>query len=152
MKDAEEHAEQDRRQREEVELRNSADQLAYGAEKMLRDNADKIPEELTKEIQGKVDALREAHKSGDMAQIPSRMEELSAAMQQVGAHVYQTAGADGASEEGPVPDGLLGRPGPAVWTARRGPWRASSGRSRRTETSSSKTARVRPVQRGGDSE
>jgi hypothetical protein len=40
-----------------------------------------------------------------MAQIQSRMEELSAAMQQVGAHVYQTAGADGASEEGPSVDG-----------------------------------------------
>ena len=105
VKDAEEHAEQDRRQREEVELRNSADQLAYGAEKMLRDNADKIPEELTTEIQGKVDALREAHKSGDTAQIQSRMEELNAAMQQVGAHVYQTAGADGAAEEGASPDG-----------------------------------------------
>ena len=105
VKDAEEHAEQDRRQREEVELRNSADQLAYGAEKMLRDNADKIPEELSKEIQGKVDALREAHKTGDMALIQSRMEELSAAMQQMGAHVYQAAGADGASEEGPAPDG-----------------------------------------------
>ena len=105
VKDAEEHAEQDRRQREEVELRNSADQLAYGAEKMLRDNADKIPEELSTEIQGKVDALREAHKGGDMALIQSRMEELSAAMQQMGSHVYQTAGADGASEEGPAPDG-----------------------------------------------
>ena len=81
-----------------MELRNSADQLAYGAEKMLRDNADKIPEELAKEIQGKIDALREANKSGDMSQVQSRMEELSAAMQQVGAHVYQTAGADGASE------------------------------------------------------
>ena len=105
VKDAEENAEQDRRQREEVELRNSADQLAYGAEKMLRDNADKVPEDLAKEVQGKVDALREAHKSGDAAQIQSRMEELSAVMQQVGAQVYQAAGADGVSEEAPSADG-----------------------------------------------
>ena len=102
VKDAEEHAEQDRRQREEVELRNSADQLAYGAEKMLRDNTDKIPEDLAKDVQGKVDALREAHKSGDATQVQSRMEELSAAMQQVGTQVYQASGASG---EAPGGDG-----------------------------------------------
>ena len=130
MKDAEEHAEQDRRQREEVELRNSADQLAYGAEKMLRDNADKIPEGLAKDVQEKVDALREAHKGGDAAQVQSRMEELSAAMQQVGTQVYQAAGADGASAESPAGDGRLGGPRPAVWTAPRERWRASSARSK----------------------
>src|SRR5205823_935463 len=62
QREAELHAEEDRKRREEIELRNQADSLAYQAEKMLRDNADKVPSELKTEIDGKVEAVRTALK------------------------------------------------------------------------------------------
>ena len=110
VKDAEEHAEADQRLQEEANLRNSADQLTYNAEKILQENADKIPQELRDEIQGKVDALREALKGEETARIRTLADELSQAMQQVGAHVYQRAG-DATSPEGEAaPGGETGAP------------------------------------------
>ncbi len=104
VKEAEEHAEEDGRLKEEVDLRNSADQLVFGAEKLLEENADKVPEELRQEVQGKIDSLKEALKGADVALVRSRADELSKAVQQVGAQVYQQ-GAAGAPQAGDAPDG-----------------------------------------------
>ena len=105
VKEAEEHAEEDSRRKEEAALRNSADQLVFSAEKLLEENADKVPEELRQDVQGKIDSLKEALKGADIALVRSRADELSQAVQQVGAHVYQQ-GAAGAPQAGDAPDGV----------------------------------------------
>ena len=110
VRDAEMHAEEDRRRREETQTRNNAENMAYSAEKMLQDNADKIPAELKTEVEGKIAAVRSALSGGDIAAITAASNELQEAMQRVGQAVYAQpgAGADdadgGASPGGAAPD------------------------------------------------
>ncbi|HLG51360.1 MAG: molecular chaperone DnaK [Chloroflexi bacterium] len=92
VREAELHAEEDRRRREEVELRNNADSLAYTAEKTLRDFGDKIPSDVKSEVESRVAAVRSALQSGDISTIRSAMNELSNALQRVGQSVYTQAG------------------------------------------------------------
>ena len=103
--EAEEHAEEDRRKREEIEVLNTGDNLAHTAEKMLSDNADKVPEELKTEIEAKVASLREAVAARDAAKVKTLSEELQAALQRVGEAVYsqEAAGAPG-GDQPPGPD------------------------------------------------
>jgi len=92
IKEAEEHAAQDRARKEEAELRNQADTVAYTAEKTLRDLGDKIPADLRAEVEEKVKAVREALNGTDINEIRRRMEELNQVLQRVGAMAYQQAG------------------------------------------------------------
>jgi molecular chaperone DnaK len=104
QKEAELHAAEDKQRRDEIETRNVADSLAYQAEKTVRENADKIPEELKSEVEGKIAAVRSALQSADSAGIRSVTDELSEAMQRIGQAVYGAQGApseNGASEAGP---------------------------------------------------
>ena len=103
--DAEEHAEEDRRKREEIEVLNTGDNLAHTAEKMLSDNADKVPEELKTEIEGKIAALREAVAARDAAKVKTLSEELQAALQRVGEAVYsqEASGGPGGADQPPGP-------------------------------------------------
>ncbi|GIW11610.1 MAG: chaperone protein DnaK [Dehalococcoidia bacterium] len=106
IREAELHAEEDRRRREEIELRNQADSLAYQAEKTLRENSERIPSDLKLEVEGKIAAVRSALQSGTVSTIRSAVDDLSQAMQRVGQAVYSAAGArpGGPSEEpGPRP-------------------------------------------------
>jgi molecular chaperone DnaK len=97
-KEAEIHAEEDRRRREEIELRNQADSLAYTAEKTLREHGDKIPASLKDEVNAKVGAVRSALQSNaPIDQVRSAMQDLSLAMQRVGEAVYGAPGAAGAA-------------------------------------------------------
>jgi len=89
QKDAEMHAAEDSKRREEVEARNMADTLAYTAEKTLRDHKDKIPAELNKEVESKVSAVRSALQGADIAAIKKATQELNEVMQKVGTAVYQ---------------------------------------------------------------
>jgi len=89
QKDAEMHAAEDSKRREEVEARNMADTLAYTAEKTLRDHKDKIPAELNQEVETKVSAVRSALQGSDVEAIKKASQELSEVMQKVGAAVYQ---------------------------------------------------------------
>ncbi len=89
QKDAEAHAAEDSKRREEVEARNMADTLAYTAEKTLRDHKDKIPAELNKEVEDKVAAVRSALQGADVEAIKQASQELNEVMQKVGAAVYQ---------------------------------------------------------------
>jgi molecular chaperone DnaK len=102
---AEEHAEEDRRKREEIQTRNTAENTAYTAEKLLTDNADKVPEDLKTEVEGAVAAVRTALQGEDIAQINSAMEALQTSVQKVGEAVYsqQPSGPaeDPPSESGP---------------------------------------------------
>ena len=88
-KEAEMHAAEDVKRREEVETRNTADTLAYTAEKTLRDHKDKIPSDLNKEVEGKIQALRSALQGTDINAIRRATQELSDAMQKIGAAIYQ---------------------------------------------------------------
>ena len=105
VNEAEQYAEEDRRKREEVEARNAAENTAYTAEKMLRDNAEKIPDDLKAEIEGMISAVRTALLSQDEGQIKSATEELQASLQRVGEVVYSQAEGTGDDqtppEEGP---------------------------------------------------
>jgi molecular chaperone DnaK len=92
QKEAELHAEEDRRRREEIETRNVADSMAYNAEKILREQADKVPADLRSEVEGKVAALRSALQSGTTDQIRSALTELSESLQKIGAAAYGQAG------------------------------------------------------------
>ena len=88
QREAEAHAAEDAKHREEVETRNTADTMAYTAEKTLRDNKDKIPSDLNQEIENKIKAVRSALQGTDVNSIRQAMQELSDLMQKVGAAVY----------------------------------------------------------------
>ena len=91
-REGEMHAAEDARKKEEAELKNSADSLAYSTEKTLREQGDKIPSPLKQEVEGKLQALRTALQGKDMEPVRRTMAELSQAMQKIGAAVYQQAG------------------------------------------------------------
>jgi molecular chaperone DnaK len=90
-KDAEAHAEDDRKQREEVEARNDADNQVYRTEKMLRENADKLPADDKAKIEAAVAAVKEALKGTDTAAIKSAAEKLNEAWQAVSEVLYKAA-------------------------------------------------------------
>lgn len=89
QREAESHASEDAKRREEVEIRNTADTMAYTAEKALRDNKDKISDELNKEVEEKVAAVRSTLQGTDLEAVKRASQELSDAMQKVGSAVYQ---------------------------------------------------------------
>jgi len=102
--EADTYAEEDRRRREEIEVRNQADNLAYTADKTLRDLGDKVPAEMHGEVEAKVKAVRDALQGTDTEPVRSAMTALSEAMQRIGAHVYgQGAPPPEGGEEGPGP-------------------------------------------------
>jgi len=96
VQQAQQHAEEDQRKKAEVEVRNQSDTLVYSTEKMLREHADKIPEDLKQEVEGKLSALRNAVQSNNVAGMQSAMTELNASVQKLGQHVYAQTGAPGA--------------------------------------------------------
>ncbi len=106
VRDAEQHAEEDRQRKEEVETRNTADQAIYTAEKTLRDMGDKVPDAIKKEVEEKAEALRKIKDSGDVAQIRQKTQELGQALQKVGAAAYESAGGPGT----PPPEDMGGGP------------------------------------------
>ncbi len=98
-KDAEAHAEEDRRRKELIEARNHADNTAYAAEKALKDFGDKVPAEVRADVEAKAAAARKAAESDDVAAIKSATAVLGEALQKIGASVYQGEGS-GVSEAG----------------------------------------------------
>jgi molecular chaperone DnaK len=90
QQDAEVHAADDAKRREEIETKNTADNLAYTAEKTLQEHGDKVPADLKQQTEEKIASVRSALQGSDVAEIQRTMQELSDAMQQVGASVYQT--------------------------------------------------------------
>ena len=86
-KEGEVHASEDAKRKEEVEVRNTADNMAYMAEKTLRDNKDKIPDALNKDVEGKVAAVREAMKGSNMDAIKQASQSLNDAMMKVGPEI-----------------------------------------------------------------
>jgi molecular chaperone DnaK len=109
VKEAEAHSSEDRKKREEVETRNQADQMVYQAEKILKENEDKIPQDLKTEVEGKLGALKEASKGSDSAAIKKAMDDFNESLQKIGQHIYAQAGGAGAAGAGQTSDG--GQPG-----------------------------------------
>ena len=103
VRDAEEHAEEDRRQREKVEVRNAAENAAFAAEKLITDNEGKIPAEMKTDIEGKVAAVRAAVAEDDADKIKTAMDDLNTALQAVGQAVYSQDGAEASTGDGPDP-------------------------------------------------
>jgi molecular chaperone DnaK len=88
-KEGEIHAAEDTKRKEEVEIRNTADNMAYMAEKTLRDNKSKVPDALNKEIESKIAAVREALKGNNVEAVKQVSQELNESMQKVGAEIYK---------------------------------------------------------------
>jgi len=91
IKDAEQHAEEDKRRRQEAELRNQADNLVYNTEKILRENRDKIPEAEVKNIENAIQSAKEAINKGDANTIRNAMEELNRVSHRLAEIMYQSA-------------------------------------------------------------
>ena len=96
VKDAEQHAEEDRQRREEAEVRNQAESLVYQTEKFLKDNDEKLPAEVKSDVQSALTGAQESLKGTDTAAIKSAMERLATESQKMGSALYQQPGADGA--------------------------------------------------------
>jgi molecular chaperone DnaK len=99
VKDAEAHAEEDRKHREEVEARNQADSLVYQAEKVLQENADKIDASIKSEVESKIEPVKQAIKDNDVDRMRSTSQELATAMQKIGEAVYRQAQGAGAGAQ-----------------------------------------------------
>jgi molecular chaperone DnaK len=109
-KDAEAHAEDDRKQREQIELRNEADNALYRSEKMLKDNADKISGNDKSKIEDAIKEVKEALKGQDASAIRSASEKLNEAWQAVSAELYKAAGERARAAQGQGQPGS-GQPG-----------------------------------------
>jgi len=94
--DAETHAEEDRRRKELIEARNQADNVAYAAEKALKEHGDKLPAELKAEIEAKVADVRTKAQAESVADITAASLSLGEAIQKIGAAAYEQAGATAA--------------------------------------------------------
>ncbi len=92
QREAERFSAEDAKRKEEVETRNSADSLSYNAEKTVRDYGDKIPVEVRQEIETKIAAVKSALQGKDVDSIRKSSQDLSQAMQKIGASVYQQPG------------------------------------------------------------
>ena len=103
VKDAEAHAEQDKARREAADTRNAAESVAYSVEKLLKENGDKLPEDVKTEVQGDVDELKKALEGDDDAAVKSAFEKLQASQSKLGEALYAAAQAE-ASESKPAAD------------------------------------------------
>ncbi|MBG7616802.1 MAG: molecular chaperone DnaK [Chloroflexi bacterium] len=112
QKEAESHASEDTKRKEEVEVKNSADNMAYTAEKTLRENKEKVPEEMGKEVEEKVAAVRETLKGSDVESIKKSTEELNGSLQKLSAAVAASQQQPG-EEQAPPPEGEGGEAPPS---------------------------------------
>ncbi|ADI04036.1 molecular chaperone DnaK [Streptomyces bingchenggensis BCW-1] len=95
MREAERYAEEDRRKREAAETRNSAESLVYNTEKLLRDQADKVPQDVRQEAEAAIAELKETLKGEDSGRIRVATDKAAAAAQKIGTAMYARAGAQG---------------------------------------------------------
>ena len=91
VKDAEAYAAEDKKRREEIDTRNGADQMVYQCEKTLKDLGDKVPSDEKAKIEGKLEALKNALKGTDIAEIKAKQEDLQKDFYEMSSRVYQQA-------------------------------------------------------------
>ena len=97
VREAEEHAEEDKKRREAADKRNVAENMAYQTDKLIKDNDDKLPEDVKKEVQADVDELKEALKGDDDAAVEKALEKLQTSQTKLGEALYAQQPADGAA-------------------------------------------------------
>jgi len=112
MREAEAHAEDDRKRKEEIETRNHADQAAYAADKMLKDAGDKLSSSDKQPIESAIEALKAAIEKNDVAEMKKAMETLNTAQHKAAEVLYKAANAPGAAPGAAGPEG--GEPGPGA--------------------------------------
>jgi len=98
VKEAEEHAAEDKKRREEQDLKNTAEQMAYQTEKLIKDNEEKLPEDVKTEVQADVDALKTAIAGDDIDAIKSANEKLATSAQKLGEAIYANTSEDAPAE------------------------------------------------------
>ena len=103
VREGEEHAAEDKKRREEAETRNTAEQLAYQTDKLIKDNADKLPDDMKSDVQADVDALKSALAGDDADAVKTAFEKLSESQQKLGEAIY--AKEQESAAEAPAPDG-----------------------------------------------
>jgi len=99
VKDAEAHAEEDRKRREEAETRNHGEALANSTEKMLAENADKVPADVKSEVETALEALKTALTGGDTADIKAKTDALTQVSMKLGEALYKAAQAEAQTDE-----------------------------------------------------
>ena len=108
VREAEEHAAEDKKRREEADTRNQAEQAVYATEKLLKDEADKISEETRAAVQKDVDAVKEALKGDDIEAVKTTMATLSESGMKIGQEIYAKQQADEASaQSAPAQDDVV---------------------------------------------
>lgn len=98
VKDAEAHAEEDKKRREEQELRNQAESTSYQTRKFLDENSDKVSEDVKTQVTEAADAVDEALKGDDIEAIKSAVEKLGTVSQEMGKQIYEAQAAEGGAE------------------------------------------------------
>jgi molecular chaperone DnaK len=113
-REAESHADEDKKRREMIEARNTADNAVYTAEKALRDFGEKVPADTKSKVEAEIANVKKAIEGDDVAKIKSATEQLFQVVQQIGASVYQQGGPEAgpaAGEQEPGTDGGEQKPG-----------------------------------------
>ena len=108
IKDAEQHADEDKKRREEQETRNGAESAAYQTRKFMEDNADKLPEDLKTRVTEAADAVDEALKGDDLEAVKSAVEKLNTESQELGKVLYEAQANEGATQaDAPTDDNVV---------------------------------------------
>lgn len=102
VREAEEHAAEDKRRREAAEVRNSAEQLVYSIEKLIKDNEDKLPADVKNEVQGDVDSLKSALAGSDDDAVKNAFDRLSESQTKLGQAIYSQSQAAGEQSSAPT--------------------------------------------------
>ncbi|MHA1384568.1 MAG: molecular chaperone DnaK [Candidatus Helarchaeota archaeon] len=99
IKEAEKYAEQDKKLKEKIEIKNQADSMVYNTEKLLKENKDKVSEDLRKKIEKGIEELKEAIKTDDAGKIKPKMDELEKSLHEMSTIIYQQAAQQQAAQQ-----------------------------------------------------
>ena len=111
VKEAEAHAAEDAARKEEAETRNQAEQTVYSIEQLLKDNADKLPDNVSAEVKEAAEKVREALKGEDTEAVKTALDELNEKSQAIGQALYANTQAEGAPADGFTEAGAAGQSG-----------------------------------------
>ena len=117
-KEGELHAAEDKKKKEMIEVRNVAENAIYSSEKLIKDNAEKIPADIKKQVEEDIAAIKQVKDGDDIPAIQAATEKLNQDLQKLGASMYQQPGAGGQDTGpmpgpgGPTPGGEPGGPAP----------------------------------------
>lgn len=108
VREGEEHAAEDKARRETAEVRNTAEQLAYSTDKLIKDNEDKLPADVKSDVQADVDALKTALAGDDEAAVKTAFDTLSESQQKLGQAIYSASQEQPAEGAAPAEEAAAG--------------------------------------------